>query len=853
MKTWLTTLCICLCCFSANASPSHSNAIEDKDDGNTPTEKKNLEATRIIKAPTIDGVLDELEWDKAMIATDFVVRDPNPGEAPTYPTEVRVLYDNTSIYIGAKCYDDEPDKIAKTLSQRDQIENSDFFGIAIDSYQDGVNGIELFVLASGVQVDNTISANGGDRNWNAVWASEVQITDEGWTIEMRVPFSALRFPDVEEQRWNVNFFRSIRRIRETSFWSPINPEVSGYFNQAGELRGLTDLEAPVRLFLYPYVSGIYEHYSGDAENDAASDTKFNGGADIKYGLNDAFTLDMTLVPDFSQVRSDNQVLNLSPFEIQFDENRQFFTEGTELFNKGNLFYSRRIGGQPLNYYAVYDEIDEDYEEIVSHPSTTRLVNATKISGRNKSNLGIGFFNAVVGRSTAVIANKESKEQREIEINPLTNYNIIVFDQALKNNSYVSLINTSVIREGSAYDANVTGTEFDLKNKENSYSINGRAAVSQIYNGDGGDTDLGFTYNLRAQKISGNFTGTVEYLVESDTYNPNDMGILFSNNQRSIGLGGNYNIYKPFWKFNRLGVNLWTGYDRLYKPNKFTNFFINPSVFMIWKNFFANGFFMVFEPIETRDYFEPRTSDFSLFYAYPTNFTVGGWISSDYRKQLALDVRTNYRTFDDANRYTFNFNIAPRFRVNDKIMLIYEFSRNYTNDDIGYILPQECTAADTLCFDPDLPALTSDQVTFGRRNFTTIENVFNASYIFTNKMSLTLWLRHNWSIVKYTKYHKLQEDGYLGDTSYKGISNQNESYHNQNFNAFNIDMNFRWQFAPGSELNLTWKNSILNSDLYTDIGFNENLKNTFDAPKTNSISLKVLYFIDYFSLKSKLKS
>ena len=795
-------------------------------------QKKQLQAIRIVDAPTVDGNLNEVDWQNAPIATDFIQDSPNPGEPAPQKTEVRVLYDDVALYIGAICHDSDPQNIVRDLSQRDNAPNTDLFGIAIDAYQDGVNGTNFIITAAGVQMDAKLSSNNDDYNWNAVWTSEVQITDEGWVIECKIPFSALRFPNKEVQKWNINFGRNIRKTRTGMWWSPIDPEVNGFFNQAGELVGIENVESPVRLFLYPYVSGIVEHYL-DREGDNSTGTRFAGGMDIKYGLNDAFTLDMTLVPDFTQVRSDNQVLNLSPFEIQFDENRQFFTEGTELFSKGGLFYSRRIGGTPLKHYDI--DIDEDVDSMISNPSTSRLLNATKISGRNKKKLGIGFFNAIVGKSHAIVFNKESQEEREIETNPLTNYNILVFDQALKNNSYISLINTNVLRIGEDYDANVTGTEFELRNKTNKYAVAGNASVSQLYNDGFKDPDLGFKYKVSVGKIDGNFNMWFNYNVESDTYDRNDLGFLFNNNERSANIEMAYNIFKPFWKLNRFRTNAYIGYERLYNPNTFANFVMSQSVFMVWKNFFANGMFFTTEPINTFDYFEPRVS--GRYYAFPINNNVGGWISTDYRKPFAIDVNTNYRWYQEDGRYRFNLNVSPRVRVNDRLLIVHNIGRYDYRNDVGFV--------DKSNDDQD--------IIFGIRDLLTIENTFNATYIFTNRMGLTFRLRHYWSEADYNDHRLLSEQGELLTEipDYFDVWESPEaSTYDQNYNAFTIDLNYRWQFLPGSELNLTWKNAIFTGDEETDFTYLQNLDRTFGSSQSNSISLKVLWFIDYLSLKKK---
>ncbi len=793
--------------------------------------KKTLNAVRIEKAPIVDGVLDDAVWDNAPIATDFVQNSPNPQTTPTLQTEVKVLYDNQAIYIGAYCLDNEPDKIYDYLSQRDQFDNADLFSITLDTYQNGIDGLEFIVSAAGVQIDQKIGNGNNDRNWNAVWQSEVSIDDKGWYIEYKIPFSALRFPNKDVQKWNVNFIRNIRRLREVSFWNPLDPEIAGFFNQSGELNGIENIESPLRLFLYPYVSSVVTN------SDGSTNTTFNGGMDLKYGLNDAFTLDMTLIPDFSQVLSDNQVLNLSPFEIRFDENRQFFTEGVELFQKGNLFYSRRIGGRPVDFWNIHDDLSEN-EEVTFNPTTTRLLNATKISGRTNKNTGIGLFNAVVGESKAIVSDLEGNKVREVMTNPLTNYNIFVIDQALKNNSYISLINTNVFRKGDTYDANVTGTEFSLKDKDNKYEVSGNFSLSQLYHKD--ETDLGHKYSLELGKISGALNYGVGFNVESDTYDRNDLGFLFNNNERSTFAYGSYTIFKPFWKINRMRFNLWSEYSRLYAPNKFTNFGVNPSMNVFWKNFLASGVFCYFQPTKTYDYFEPRVADLSRFHTVNEQFNYGGWISSDYRKKLAVDFRFNHNNFAeyaDFDRSDFNFSLSPRFRLNSQCLIVYEISRNKTNNGFGYV-------------NSDVEEHPGETI-YGVRDVTSYINTLSTVYTFNNKMGLTFRLRHYWSVADYSAYKILGQDGYLYDSNYTGLDEDNVSMHNTNFNAFTIDTNFKWQFAPGSELNLNWKNNIITSGTNVEAAFFNNLENTINSPQTNSISLKILYFVDYLYLKNIL--
>jgi hypothetical protein len=364
----------------------------------------------------IDGELNEAFWSNAQVAANFIQNTPVAGANSIRKTVVRMGYDNSALYIGAEMFD-ERDSMSFTLSQRDDPGNADWFGVVIDPYHAGTIGFAFSVTSAGVQIDELHQVSSIDETWNAVWESEVSIKDDRWVAEIKIPFSALRFPKKELQTWGINFMRTIRRKRESSHWNYYNPQGINLISQLGTLEGINGVESPVRLSLTPYVSGYIENFNG------STGYTLNGGMDLKYGLNEAFTLDLTLVPDFGQVQFDQQVLNLSPFEVQFNENRQFFTEGTELFNKQSLLYSRRVGGVPINYGGVPAQVDSN-ETIIVNPGQTQLINATKLSGRTKKGTGIGVFNAITIPMEAVIENNETLERRRIETATATNYNVL---------------------------------------------------------------------------------------------------------------------------------------------------------------------------------------------------------------------------------------------------------------------------------------------------------------------------------------------------------------------------------------------------------------------------------------------
>ena len=256
-------------------------------------------------------------------------------------TKVKVTYDDNAIYFGAYLYDD-PEKIMSQITQRDSFGQNDFFMVVLNPNNDAQNNTIFIVFSSGSQADAIASLDDEDYGWNAVWDSAVKMHDDGWSLEMKIPYRALRFANEEIQTWGVQFQREIRRARARYSWNPIDPMIGSSFQYHGEIIGLQNIKPPVRLNLYPFVSGIANTYDGQSETD------LNFGLDIKYGITDNFTLDATLVPDFSQVGFDNLTLNLGPFEQTFNEQRQFIKEGVDLFNKGDLFFSRRIRGSPVD-------------------------------------------------------------------------------------------------------------------------------------------------------------------------------------------------------------------------------------------------------------------------------------------------------------------------------------------------------------------------------------------------------------------------------------------------------------------------------------------------------------------------
>jgi len=805
-------------------------------------EKKTISIVKVSESPKIDGILNDNAWLNASVAKDFIQFEPYNGAAPTLPTEVKVIYDDKAIYFGAILYDNRPDSIIRDLGERDDLRhiNSDMFSVLISTFNDGVNAVEFTISASGVQSDLKHNANHGDKNWDAVWESKVKITEKGWIVEMKIPYSALRFSQDDLQSWGIHFFRKIRRLREVSSWNFVDVNVQGFINQMGEIQGLKNIKPPLRLSVTPYMSTYFEH---NAESKQWNND-FNAGMDLKWGINQSFTLDMILIPDFGQVQSDDEVLNLSAFEIKYNEKRQFFTEGTELFSKGGILYSRRIGSKPRNASEAYNQLNEN-EVVDKNPAEGKLINATKISGRTNFGLGIGFLNAMTSASDAIIQDTlvldeingfdttYYNKERKYRTQGFTNYNMIVLDQTLKNNSYVSLANTNVFYDDMKYSANVTAGEFKIMNKENSYQIFGRGAISQIYTDS---SSYGHTYFLQFAKTKGNFLFEGSHNTESDTYDPNDMGFIRSNNESIWDLELSYNKNKPFWKVLNWRNELSITHASLYKPREYTDFSIRlNSNTTFAKSYLHGGVRMNFRPVNSYDFYEPRVK--GRKYKRPKSSNGSMWLSSDYRKVLAIDVNFGGLTASEYDQYGYWFSIGPRIRFSDKWLLTLRSSIQKEFNSHGYV--KDSTVL-------NLNNTVETIIDFGRRDQVTNSNTLTTNYIFTNKMSLSLRIRHYWSRVEYDDFYTLQEDGSLGKSLGYDSYGDNKD---RNYNTFTVDLKYLWRFAPGSELSFVWKNSIYNSENIS--GFKDNFNNTlFDSYPINSVSLKVLFYLDYRYLVKK---
>jgi len=792
--------------------------------------QKEINSSKRIGQISLDGYLEEADWVNANWTSGFTQMKPFPGEKASKKTEVAMLFDQEAIYFGVKCYD-HPDSVSRVLSLRDDFNpNLDFFGIFLDTYNDKQNGFFFGLSSRGVQVDAKIFSEDFNDLLNLVWRSKTQINDQGWFAEIKIPYSAIRFPKSDIQTWNINFARQISRFREDNNWNPVNPDLENYLLESGVVKGIKDITPPVRLALIPFLSS-YNSFSKDTEPVST----FTGGMDVKYGINEAFTLDVTLLPDFGQVIFDQQVLNISPFEIRFNENRQFFTEGTELFNKSGLFYSRRIGVQTPS--KVYKSQLNDNEELNEIPTSVPLINASKISGRLKNGLGIGIFNGVTAEQKGKAINSLNGDEREISISPLSNYNVIVLDQNLKNNSSITFTNTNVWRAGNFYDANVSGLDTKLNTKSNDYFVQTQGKISNIL--DTNSISLGHTWGFEAGKQRGNFTYGLEYYEESDTYDPNDLGFLRANNSRVGEVYIGYRNFNPkIEKINRFFTSASLSNEWLYAPNLFGGSFWNARATTITNSFNALGIRLSGTLNESNDYFEPRGDIIGEEkFIRPVWTSTRAWFSSNYQKRIALDLGIGYVFVERNDWWEWNYDFETRFRITNQLFLIHYWEQRFQNNSEGYAVSF------------GTPEFTHNGTIFGNRDRINTTQTLGIDYTLTNRIGITFRLRNYNAIIKYNSFSKLLPNGKLSSLeNYSGNDINGNSVYDINYNAFTIDMLFRWVFFPGSEINVVWKNSIFSDDESIDQNYWNNLFGSLQDGPMNTFSIKLIYWLDAQYLK-----
>jgi len=772
--------------------------------------EKEIKITRTTETIKIDGNLTDAAWLKSSVADNFTQMVPTFGKAASQPTSVRILYDDFAIYVAFTCID-KPENIIKNFSLRDADSNSDYVGIFFDTYNDDINSFYISVGVAGNQYDAREYNGNWDDGWNAVWQCATAINSEGWTAEFKIPFSALRFPKKEVQDWGINFTRYFQKSREEIYWSPVEPN-KNVTQQCGKMIGMENVEPPLRLALTPYVTAYAESPKG------FSDMKYRaiGGLDIKYGINESFTLDMMLVPDFGQVRNDQLRYTLEPFEIRYDDNRQFFKEGIELFNKNDMFYTRRIGEEPSPI-----TISDAYDSVVDFPSRIQLLNASKFSGRTKSKIGIGLFNALTQNTYAKVYNSNTQETRKVLTDPLTNYNVISIDKMLPYNSSIGFMNTNVYRTQNGRVANVSLMNVNMRTKNRNYGFNHKFAYSHIQdyfnNNDKKNTQTGFESLFSIGKQQGKFVWeAVQHTITKD-FNKRDLGfqekdnfyahafnVVYNENKESEHLRS-WGFFTNVWQGGRVQPSLHGGFG--YNFNSWITNLQNHSF-----GYSFNGTFTDF-----KDHIEARK--FPYYFKSPAGFSQSIWVSSNYAKKIAVDASVGNSFKYNFPNVEYNYSIGMRFRPNSKLFLSCAHDNAISRYQQGFT------------------GFYNENILFGLRNVHSISNSINLNYQFNTRMSLQCITRHYNFNVQYLAYYYLMENGELQATK------DYEADNSFSFNTFSNDIIFSYEFRPASWISIVWKNAFSNVGNYTEL-YRDNFREIIQNPHPNSISVRLLWYIDY---------
>ncbi len=817
---------------------------------------KKIYTTKIIsseKAPNIDGKLDDAIWDMVDWGTDFVENEPDENTAPSQKTRFKILYDEKYLYVGLRAFDTEPDKIIKRLSRRDGF-LGDRINVTIDSYHDLRTAFIFTVTAAGVKGDEIATDNGSnvDDSWNPIWYTKANIDDEGWTAEMKIPFSQLRFGDADEQVWGFNVARRIFRDNEMLLWDRVPVDAAGWVSEAGELHGLKNLKPQKQLEIQPFTVSQLETYEKEAGNPYrdGSDFKLNGGLDAKIGVTNDLTLDLTVNPDFGQVEADPAAIALDGFQIFFREQRPFFVENKNIFdyrfadNRDNVFYSRRIGrspqGRPNTSSGEYADV----------PQNTTILGAAKFSGKTKNGWSIGVLESVTSREFAEIDNNGTTREEQVE--PLTNYFVGRLQKDFNDrNTFVGGIFTATNRinlpdnldylRTAAYTGGV-----DLKHqwKNREYFIGGNVIFSHVKGSelaieatqrslthlfqrvDAGHVEVDPTRTSLTgtggkieggKQGGGNWGYEAGFLWRSPELELNDIGFQRQADDMKQYFNIRYNTLKPFGIFRRISAgfrqfttydfdgnynriqyqingnanfknNWWVDFGAAHKPRIYTNTILRGGP--RWR-FSRENFVFTFFGTDRSKKLSSRMG-FVYSQAKQNNFSF-----------LNIEAGITYQPTD-----ALKISLEPQYSSNpSKTQYVTSNDVNFSpityNGDNRYILGtidnQTLSAAVRLNYtvNPNLSIQFYGEPFISRANFTDFKYVTNP----TAENLYDRFYQYEDTEISYSNGTYLVDEDTDGNVDY--------DFRNPDFSfvQFRSNLVVRWEYIPGSELFLVWSQGI----------------------------------------------
>jgi hypothetical protein len=559
----------------------------------TTTVTKTARAVRVTgAAPRIDGSLDDPAWSQAPVIADFVQKVPTEGAAPSVRTEVRLLYDDHGLYVGARLRRPDPNAIHTSVTRRDGESDAEVFTVSLDPYLDKRTAYSFSISSGGVRGDAYHSQDsedsGRETQYDPVWDARARVDAEGWTAEMHIPFSQLRFNAQAEQTWGLELTRNVADKSERIQWVLIPVAAAGFSSHFGRLEGIAGIPPARRLELLPYVASDLT-YRANVSPRNPFDDKLGGraGGDLKYGLGPNLTLDATINPDFGQVEADPAVVNLTAFETIFEERRPFFIEGNELLTgrgqsfigRPSWFYSRRIGAAPRGFAGG---------DFVDAPTNTTIVSAAKVTGRMASGLSIGALAAVTPREYAHTFDTTDVIRDKVAVEPPTSYGVLRLQQEFgSRQSNVGASLTHVRRwldeRGNLQallprNAVAGGVDWRLRYMQGMYEITGWAGGSRV---DGDPAAIARLQRGSAHYFQRPDQDHIEYDPTRKSMSGGTASIRFDKNAGRFTLAGAQISYRsPDFEINDAG-QMRSGDDIDYnadiqlrdtKPNKYVRYY-----------------------------------------------------------------------------------------------------------------------------------------------------------------------------------------------------------------------------------------------------------------------------------------
>jgi hypothetical protein len=819
-----------------------------------------IEAAELPEAAAVklDGEFTEGAWERAVPIADFLQREPREGTAPTYGTEVRVLYDRSYLYVAVRAYDPEPAKIVGIKTRRDGNSPSDFVGIFIDSYHDRRTGYMFAVNAAGVKKDAYFFNDGNqDDSWDAVWDVQVSKDAQGWKAEFRIPFSQLRFEPGKRDSFGFAVWREVPRLNETSTWPLLAKSQTGFVSQFGELGGLKLASSAKKLEVVPYTVGQVTTQPVDTGDPFASspDPSASVGADIKYAVTPGLTLTSTINPDFGQVEADPAVVNLTAFETFYPERRPFFVEGSGNLrfdldcNDGactGLFYSRRIGRQPRGYPDVPDG------GYASVPTQTTILGAAKLTGRAGA-FSVGALSALTGAEHANVALGMERWSETVE--PLSNYTLVQAKREWSNQSSLGVMFTNTARrlddDVSFLPGGATtgGVNWDWRLAKKQYSVAGYWAGSSVRGSaeaidalqrnsvhyyqrpdathldyDATRTSLnGHAGMLAFNKIGGKkirFNFNANY--KSPGFDVNDVGYVRRADaiQQSGWVQFRWDTPTKAFRTFRLNLNQWAGWN-FNGDRRMTGGNVNAHV-TLHSNWSAgagvNAQAAGFDDRSTRGgpSFTSRRGG-NLWY----------YLRTDERKALnGAWMGFYYQAETGATEYGFDPEIS--WRPSSSLTLTGGVSFSKSDDDSQWVENVK-----------DGPAT---HYTFGRIRQTTLGLTTRVNYTITPNLTLQLYAQPFVSTGSYGEFKELARP------HAKPYATQFDPYAyggspDFNYRSFRMTNVLRWEYKPGSALFVVWQQGREDSGPQGAFNFRRDFGHMFDIPGANVFLVKFSYWLN----------